>query len=128
ATMTAGMPSPPSACLISNFVGAGQAGAFALDGACCGFVFGLNPAHDLIKAGAYRTIGLVGADTLSVHMNYSTAGRGTSIIFGDGAGALVLRATDDPGVGLLAQTTHADGKGWKDIYIPRAARDFPPGV
>src|SRR5438105_524424 len=86
ATMTAEMPCPPSACLISNIVGAGHAGAFDLNGACCGFVFGLNTAHDLIKAGAYRTIGLVGADTLSVHMNYSTAGRGTSIIFGDGAG------------------------------------------
>jgi 3-oxoacyl-[acyl-carrier-protein] synthase-3 len=91
-------------------------------------VFGLNTAHDLITGGAYRTIGLIGTDTLSVHMNYSTAGRGTAILFGDGAGAVILRATDDTGLGLLAQTMHAEGKGWKDIYIPKCDRDFPAGV
>jgi 3-oxoacyl-[acyl-carrier-protein] synthase-3 len=128
ATMTPEMPCPPTACLISGALGTGHAGAMDLNGACCGFVFGLNMAHDLIKGGAYRTIALIGADTLSLHMNYCTAGRGTAIIFGDGAGAVVLRATDDTSVGLLAQSMHADGKGWKDIYVPRLDRDFPPGV
>jgi 3-oxoacyl-[acyl-carrier-protein] synthase-3 len=128
-TMTAEMPCPPTACLVSNALGGGgHAGAFDVNGACCGFVFGLNMAHDLIKGGAYRTIGLVGSDTLSVHMNYSTAGRGTAIIFGDGAGAVVLKATDDTSLGLLAQCMHAEGKGWKDIYIPQHDRDFPAGV
>jgi 3-oxoacyl-[acyl-carrier-protein] synthase-3 len=122
------MPCPPSACLVSNLLGAGRAGAFDVNGACCGFVFSLNLAHDLIKGGAYRTIGLIGADTLSIHMQYSTAGRGTAILFGDAAGAVVLRATDDTGLGLLAQSMHAEGKGWKDIYIPRSDRDFAPGV
>ncbi len=127
-TMTPEMPCPPAACLVSNALGAGHCGAFDVNAACCGFVFGLNMAHDLIKGGAYRTIGLIGADTLSVHMNYSTAGRSTAIIFGDGAGAVVLRATDDTTLGLLAQGMHAEGKGWKDIYIPRLDRDFPTGV
>jgi len=127
-TMTPEMPCPPAACLVSNALGAGHCGAFDVNAACCGFVFGLNMAHELIRGGAYRTIGLVGADTLSVHMNYCTAGRGTAIIFGDGAGAAVLRATDDTSLGLLAQAMHAEGKGWKDIYIPRQDRDFPPGV
>jgi 3-oxoacyl-[acyl-carrier-protein] synthase-3 len=128
ATMTAEMPCPPAACLVSNALGVGHAGAFDLNAACCGFVFGLNLAHDLIKGGAYRTIGLIGGDTLSVHMNYSTAGRGTAIIFGDAAGAVVLKACDDTGLGLLAQSMHAEGKGWKDIYVPRCERDFPAGV
>ncbi|QYU66203.1 hypothetical protein J4558_14495 [Leptolyngbya sp. 15MV] len=61
-------------------------------------------------------------------MDYSTHGRGTAIIFGDAAGAAVLRATDDTSKGILAQSMHADGAGWKEIYVPRAARDFPPGV
>jgi 3-oxoacyl-[acyl-carrier-protein] synthase-3 len=127
-TMTAEMPCPPAACLVSNALGAGHAGAFDVNGACCGFVFGLNMAHDLVKGGAYRTIGLIGADTLSLHMNYCTAGRGTAIIFGDAAGAVVLKATDDTSLGLLAQSMHAEGKGWKDIYIPQLDRDFPAGV
>ncbi len=128
ATMTPEMPCPAAACLVSEKLGAGRAGAMDLNAACSGFVFGLNICHDLIKGGAYKTIGLVGADTLSEHMSYCTAGRSTAIIFGDGAGAVVLRATDDPGMGLLAQAMHADGKGWKDIYIPILDRDFPPGV
>jgi 3-oxoacyl-[acyl-carrier-protein] synthase-3 len=128
ATMTAEMQCPAAACLVANHLGLGHAGAMDLNAACSGFVFGLNMAHDLIRGGAYRTIGLVGADCLTTLMDYSTAGRGTAIIFGDGAGAAVLRATDDATKGILAQSMHADGTGWKDIYVPEAARDFPEGV
>jgi len=128
ATMTPEMPCPASACLVANHVKATRAGAFDLNAACSGFVFGLNVAHDLIRGGAYHTIGLIGADTLSNHMNYCDAGRSTAIIFGDGAGAAILKATDDASKGLLAQSMHADGPGWKDIYVPQLDRDFPPGV
>jgi len=128
ATMTPEMPCPAAACLVANEVKATRAGAFDLNAACSGFVFGLNVAHDLIRGGAYNTIGLVGADTLSRHMHYCDAGRGTAIIFGDAAGAAILKATDDSSKGLLAQAMHADGPGWKDIYVPQLDRDFPPGV
>jgi 3-oxoacyl-[acyl-carrier-protein] synthase-3 len=128
ATMTPEMPCPATACLVSERIGAGNAGAMDLNAACSGFVFGLNLCHDLIRAGSYRNIALIGADTLSRHMNYCTAGRATAIIFGDAAGAVILRATDDSSLGLIAQAMHADGRGWKDIYIPYEDRDFPPGV
>ncbi len=128
ATMTPEMSCPPTACRVAHTVGAGNAGAFDLSAACCGFVFALNTAHDLIRGGSYRTIGVVGADTVSIHMDYSTKGRGTSIIFGDAAGAAIVKATDDTSKGILAQSMHADGSGWKDIYVPEADRDFPPGV
>lgn len=128
ATMTAEMCCPPTACLVAADVGAGKAGAFDVNGACCGFVFSMNLAHELIKGGAYRTIGVIGADTLSIHMDYSTAGRSTAIIFGDAAGAAIFKATDDVSKGILAQTMHADGNGWKDIYVPERARNFPAGV
>ncbi|HYE60696.1 MAG TPA: beta-ketoacyl-ACP synthase III [Phycisphaerales bacterium] len=128
ATMTPEMPCPATACLVSERIGAGKAGAMDLNAACSGFVFGLNLCHDLIKGGAYRNIALIGADTLSEHMHYCTAGRGTAIIFGDAAGAVILRATDEAGLGVLAQAMHADGKGWKDIYIPYEDRDFPAGM
>ena len=133
ATMTPEMSCPATACLVANDMGQGipgglRCGSMDLVAACSGFVYGLNIAHDLIRGGAYRTIGLVGADTLSTLMDYTDNGRGTAIIFGDGAGAAVLRASDTPGQGLLAQAMHADGSGWKDIYVPVRDRDFPPGV
>jgi 3-oxoacyl-[acyl-carrier-protein] synthase III len=88
----------------------------------------MNVAHDLIRGGSYKTIALIGADTVSKHMDYSTAGRGTAIIFGDAAGAVILRATDDTTKGILAQSMHADGEGWKEIYVPELPRDFPQGT
>ncbi len=128
ATITAEMACPCSSSLVSKIIGAGHAGAFDLNAACSGYVYGLNVAHDLIKGGAYRTIGLIGSDVLSTMMDYSNAGRSTAIIFGDAAGAAVLKATDDTSKGVIAQAMHADGKGWKEIYIPRCNLDFPPGV
>lgn len=128
ATMTADMNCPPTGCLVAHGAGAARAGAFDFNGACSGFVFALNVVHDLIRAGTHRTIALIGADTLSAHVDYTTAGRGTAILFGDGAGAVILRATDDASKGVLAQSTHTDGRGWKDIYVPNRPHDLPEGV
>lgn len=132
ATMTPEMACPASACMIIDRIGAVRAGGFDLNAACSGFVYGLNVAHDLMKVGGpygrYRTVGVVGADCLSTLMEYNTHGRGTAIIFGDGAGAAVLRVTDDASKGILAQAIHADGPGWKEIYVPQQPTDFPQSV
>jgi 3-oxoacyl-[acyl-carrier-protein] synthase-3 len=129
ATVCAEMACPSTACRVAQAVGLGTAPAFDVTAACCGFVYGLNLAHDLIKLGTYRTVAVIGAETLSQYMDYSTEGRGTAILFGDGAGAAILRATDDTSKGILAQVMHADGSGWKDLYIPRKLdRDLPPGA
>lgn len=128
ATMCPEMACPPTACRVAAEIGAGHAGAMDVSAACCGFVFALNMAHDLIKGGAYRTVAVIGADTLSNWMDYSTEGRSTAIIFGDAAGAAILRATDDTSCGILAQSMHADGGGWKDIFTPTTRHHFPEGV
>ncbi len=128
ATMTAEMPCPATACRVASDVGANRAGAFDLNAACSGFVFAMNTAHELIKGGAYKTIAVIGADCLSTLMEYSTAGRGTAIIFGDGAGAAIFQACDDSSKGVLAQAMHCDGNGWKEIYVPFLERDFPKDV
>jgi len=125
ATMTSEMCCPATACLIANAIQAGPCGTMDLNAACSGFVYAMNVAHDLIKCGSYRTVAVVGADTLSELMDYSDNGRGTAIIFGDGAGAVVLRATDDVSKGIIAQSMHSDGSGWKEIYVPKCAADFP---
>ncbi len=127
-TMTADMPCPPSACLIAARVGNPGCGAFDINGACCGFVFGLNVAHEMVRGGTYKTVALIGADTLSALQTYTTAGRGTAIIFGDAAGVAIFRADPNPSLGIIAQSMHTDGTGWKDIYVPRCKYDAPPGV
>lgn len=128
ATMTAEMACPASSALVANILKTGDCGAFDMNAACSGFVYGLNVAHDLIRGGAHRTIALVGADALSTLMEYSNAGRSTSIIFGDAAAAVILKATDDTSKGIIAQSMHSDGTGWKEIYVPRCEQDFPEGV
>jgi 3-oxoacyl-[acyl-carrier-protein] synthase-3 len=128
ATMTPEMGCPPTGCLILNAIGAPRAAAFDLSGACSGYVYSLNVAHELMKGGLYKTVGVIGSDCLTPLMDYSNNGRGTAILFGDGAGAAILRATNNPTQGILAQTMHADGRGWKEIYIPYNNADFPEGV
>ena len=128
ATMTPEMGCPPSGCLLASALGAARCAAFDISGACSGYVYSLNIAHELMKGGLYRTVGVVGSDCLTPLMSYSNEGRGTAILFGDGAGAAILKATDDPSQGVIAQSMHADGSGWKEIYIPYCAADFPPGV
>ncbi len=125
ATMTPEMDTPSVACRLGHRIGAGRAGAMDLNAACSGFVYALNIAHDLIRAGSATRIAIVGADTVTRSLNYSNAGRNTAVLFGDGAGAAILEGSADPSCGVLAQAMHADGGGWCDIFIPRTEHDFP---
>lgn len=125
ATMTQEMMCPPGACRLAAEVKAGDAGAMDITAACCGFVYGLNLAETLIRSGSYNTIALVGTDTLTDHMLYTDEGRSTAILFGDGSGAAILKATDDTSKGIIAQSMHADGGRWADLYLPRTFDDFP---
>lgn len=127
ATMTPDSPTPTVSVVVSHQLGTSGAGGLDINGACSGFVYSLNVAHDLIRSGAHRNVLVIGADRITQHVEFSTFGRATSVLFGDGAGAVVLRKTDDASKGLLAQAMHSDGGGAKYLYIPRTASDFPPG-
>lgn len=125
ATMSNGMTCPATANRISGAIGAGTAGSFDLVGACCGFVYSMNVADALMRTGNYKTAAVIGSDTLSRFISYDTAGRSTAVLFGDAAGAAILRATDDPGRGVIAQAMHADGERWPLLYVPESKLDFP---
>jgi len=125
ASVSGEMVCPSTSCRVAAEVGLGEAGAIDMIAACCGFVFGLNQGYALIRSGLCRTVAVVGCDVLSQFMDYSTAGRGTAIIFGDAAGCAILRATDDVSKGVIAQTMRANGDRWDDLYIPRRERDLP---
>lgn len=118
ATMTPDMPTPSVSCMVADRVGAGQIGAYDLNGACSGFVFAINTAHDLVRAGSHKTVGVIGADLITRFVDYSTFGRGAAILFGDAAGACVIKASTDATKGLLAQAMHSDASRAKHLFIP----------
>ncbi len=84
-------------------------GALDVRNQCSGFVYALSVADQFIKTGMYKNILVVGAEKHSFGLDFSTRGRNVSVIFGDGAGAVVLQPTDDPNRGILSTHLHSDG-------------------
>lgn len=115
---------PSTACIAQPKMGL-TCPAIDLMAACAGFVFGLDVCDSLIRSGAYGTILLVGADALSRHVDYSD--RGTCILFGDGAGAVVLRAATGDG-GILASVLFSDGTRKDVLNIPAGGSALPVTV
>ncbi|MGN6032563.1 MAG: beta-ketoacyl-ACP synthase III [Thermomicrobiales bacterium] len=102
------------ACLIQAELGAGGA-AFDVGAACAGFVTALSVATQFVTGGVYRRVLVIGVDTLTRYVDYQD--RGTCILFGDGAGAVLLEATE-ASRGLLSTVLGADGNGHKHLYVP----------
>ena len=128
ATMTPDSPTPSIGCIVANSIGAGHIGAMDINAACSGFVYTMSMADAMIKSGAYKTIGIIGADTITRFIDYSTAGRGAAILFGDGAGAMVLQRSENTKMGMIAHRMHSDGSGGKHLFIPSSKLDFPEHV
>src|SRR6266545_5718751 len=99
---------PATACLIQDQLGASKAGAFDLLAACTGFIYALNMGAQAIRSGSIKNALIIGSETLSRFVNWKD--RSTCILFGDGAGAFVLQASDQPG-GVLSAVMHSDGSG-----------------
>lgn len=108
ATSTAEFVFPSTAVRVQDQLGAGSAAAFDLSAACTGFVYALDMAANAIKTGSINVALVIGAEMLSRVVDWTD--RGTCILFGDGAGAIVLEGSSVPG-GVLATTLHADGSG-----------------
>ena len=99
---------PATACLVQDQIGATKAGAFDLLAACSGFIYATNMAAQSIRSGSIKNALVIGSETLSRFVDWKD--RGTCILFGDGAGAFVLQASDKPG-GVLSAVMHSDGSG-----------------
>ena len=91
---------------------------------CTGFIYGLSIANNFLMSGKYKNILLVGSEVHSKGMNMTTEGRDISVLFGDGAGAVVLQATDDKSKGILATDLHADGTSAKELWMPAPGTGF----
>ena len=101
---------PSTACLVQHRLGADGCPAFDVNAACSGFIYALTVADKFIRSGAARTALVIGAETLTRMLDWTD--RGTCVLFGDGAGAVVLKADDETGV--LSTHLHADG-GKKEL-------------
>src|SRR5512135_2307969 len=113
---------PATACLIQDQLGASKAGAFDLLAACTGFIYALNMASSAIRSGAIKSALVVGAETLSRFVDWQD--RSTCILFGDGAGAFVLQASDRPG-GVLSAVMHSDGSGGDLLTLAGGGSHYP---
>ena len=105
---------PSTACIIQRQLGVKGSAAFDVHAACSGFVYGLDLANRYIKTGGAKTALVIGAETLSRITNWED--RGTAVLFGDGAGCVVLQASEEPGI--LATHIHADGE-YEDLLQVR---------
>src|SRR6185503_10458743 len=106
---------PATACIVQDQLGATKAGAFDLLAACSGFIYALNMGAQAIRSGSIKNVLVIGAETLSRFVNWKD--RSTCILFGDGAGAFVLQASETPG-GIMAGALHSDGSGADSLIIP----------
>jgi 3-oxoacyl-[acyl-carrier-protein] synthase-3 len=112
---------PSTACRVQDYLGAGRAGAFDLSAACTGFVYGLSMAAQAIATESVRNAVVIGAEMMSRVIDWKD--RGTCILFGDGAGAVVLKGSSVPG-GVIATTLRSDGSGGNLLNL-RAVYDNP---
>ena len=123
ATVTPDMMFPSTACLIQDKIGAKNAWGFDLSGACSGFLYALTTGAQFIQTGVCRKVLVVGTDVMTSILNFED--RATCVLFGDGAGAIVLEAGSDQQEGIIDFILRSDGSGGKFLYMPAGGSLHP---
>jgi 3-oxoacyl-[acyl-carrier-protein] synthase III len=122
ATITPDMPFPATACLVQQKLGAKKAAAFDMEAACSGFVYGLEIGQQFITSGTFDTVLVIGAEKLSTIVDWQD--RQTCVLFGDGAGAAILRSRGDEH-GILTTCMGADGSQADILLMPGGGAKYP---
>ncbi len=115
-TTTPDMVFPSTACLVQTKIGAKRAWGYDLMAACSGFTYALTTAAKLVESGASRYALVIGADAMSTIIDYTD--RTTCVLFGDGAGAAVVEAADEDGIGFIDFESYVDGSGGHALCMP----------
>jgi 3-oxoacyl-[acyl-carrier-protein] synthase III len=115
-TVTPDMLFPSTACVVQNKLGAKGAWGFDLSAACSAFIYSLQVGAQFINSGAHKRVLVIGADVMSSIIDY--ADRATCVIFGDGAGAVIVEAAEDDSEGLIDYIHEVDGSGGEFLYMP----------
>jgi 3-oxoacyl-[acyl-carrier-protein] synthase-3 len=121
-TVTPDMMFPSTACLVQDRIGAKGAWGFDLIAACSGFIYGLTTGAHLIRCGTHKKVLIIGADTMSRIIDYTD--RGTCVLFGDGAGAMLLEPGEE-GDGFLGFLNEIDGSGGDALKMPAGGSRLP---
>lgn len=122
ATCTPDYPLPATSVLVATELGATRAAGFDLQAACSGFVYGLAAGTSFVRSGMYRNVLVIGVEILSRFLDWTD--RSTCVLFGDGAGAVLLQASDRPG-GMLGVDLFSDGTGCQSIIVPAGGSMHP---
>jgi 3-oxoacyl-[acyl-carrier-protein] synthase-3 len=120
ATITPEMGFPSTACFVAAELGLHSTPAFDLAAACSGFIYAIETATAFVKSGRYKNVMVIGAETMSRITDYRD--RGSCILFGDGAGAVILQRSSDPARGVQYTSIHADGHGWESLHHKPGSR------
>jgi 3-oxoacyl-[acyl-carrier-protein] synthase III len=123
ATVTPDMMFPSTACLVQEKIGAKKAWGFDLSGACSGFLYALTTGAQFIETGVYRKVVVIGADVMSSIIDFED--RATCVLFGDGAGAVLLEPTEEENVGVVDFILGSDGGGGKHLFMPAGGSRHP---
>jgi len=115
---------PSTACILQSQLGCGNIMAFDLLAGCSGFQYALHVGNGMVCSGQSKNLLIVGAEVLSRIMDYED--RSTCILFGDGAGAVVLSQSDEPGV--MSSVLNSDGENWELLYMPGGGSRIPATV
>lgn len=125
-TVTPDMLFPSTACLVQHRLGAQGAWGFDLLAACSSFLYGLTAAAHFVAAGTHRRVMVIGADTLSRIVDYTD--RATCILFGDGAGAVLVEPAEDESLGMIDFLNDIDGSGADALKMPAGGSRLPASL
>jgi 3-oxoacyl-[acyl-carrier-protein] synthase III len=123
-TVTPDMMFPATAAIVQDNIGAVNASAFDLSAGCTGFIYGVVTANQFVKTGFYKNILVIGCDLLSKITDFTD--RNTCVLFGDGAGAVVVSRTEEEGI--LSEFIRADGAGGKYLALPAGGSKYPTSI
>jgi 3-oxoacyl-[acyl-carrier-protein] synthase III len=123
-TVTPDMLFPSTACVVQNKLGAKGAWGFDLSAACSAFIYSLQAGAQFIGSGAHKRVLVIGSDVMSSIIDYTD--RATCVIFGDGAGAVILEPAEDDSIGLIDFIHEIDGSGGEYLYMPGGGSLNPP--
>jgi 3-oxoacyl-[acyl-carrier-protein] synthase-3 len=124
ASVTPDMMFPATACLVQDRLGAKRAWGFDLSGACSGFVYALTVGAQFVAAGTHKKVLVIGSDVMSSIIDYQD--RATCVLFGDGAGAVLVELANHDSEGILDFHNDVDGSGGCHLYMPAGGSLHPP--
>jgi 3-oxoacyl-[acyl-carrier-protein] synthase-3 len=128
ATLSPDVNFPGSACFLQQKLGCRQIACLDVRNQCSGFLYSLSIADAWIRAGVYKNVLIVGSEVHSSGLEFSERGRDVAVLFGDGAGAVVVQPTADDDKGVRTIGLHADGSGARDLWMEAPASMYMPRI